>query len=169
MHCMYLLHNMTSSEKLLLTCCDVDQLVPMDILTDDVLLIVFDFYLKDPCRWKTLVHVCRRWRTIVFGSPHHLSLKLRCTHKTPTRDMLDVWPALPLLIRGQIYEKSDVDNIIAALERSDRVSEIRLYAYGRRKKLLEKVLAAMQEPFHDLTILALNLRGESSHWHFRID
>ncbi len=105
----------------------------------------------------------------MFGSPHHLSLKLRCTHKTPTRDMLDVWPALPLLIRGQIYEKSDVDNIIAALERSDRVSEISLYAFGQRMELLEKVLAAMQEPFHDLTILALNLKGESCHWHFRID
>jgi hypothetical protein len=105
----------------------------------------------------------------VFGSPRHLGLKLRCTHKTPVRDMLDVWPALPLLIRGHIYEKSGVDNIIAALERSDRVCEISLYAYKGRMELPEMVLAAMQEPFHDLTILTLDLRGESCHWRFRID
>jgi hypothetical protein len=105
----------------------------------------------------------------VFGSPRRLNLTLRCTHKMPARDMLDVWPALPLLIRGRIYEKSGVDNIIAALERSDRVSETSLSAYVEHKEHLEKVLAAMQEPFHDLTILALNLRGEPCHWRFRID
>ncbi len=141
MYSMYFLH----SEKLLLTCCDVDQLVPMDVLSDDVLLIVFDFYLEDTCQWKTLG-----------------------THKTPARDMLDVWPPLPLLIRGHIYENSDVDNIIAALERRDRVCEISLSAYEEHKEHLEEVLAAMQESFHDLTILALNLRGESCHWRFRI-
>src|SRR5260370_1152485 len=164
MYSMYFLH----SEKLLLTCCDVDQLVPMDVLSDDVLLIVFDFYLEDTCQWKTLVHVCRRWRSIVFGSPRRLNLKLRCTHKTPARDMLDVWPPLPLLIRGHIYENSDVDNIIAALERRDRVCEISLSAYEEHKEHLEEVLAAMQESFHDLTILSLNLRGESCHWRFPI-
>ncbi len=103
----------------------------MDVLPDDVLLVVFDFYLvkypkrdKDTSRWQTLVHVCRRWRSIVFGSPRRLNLKLRCTPKTPARDSLDVWPGLPLLIQGDIYEESDVDNIIAALERSDRVCKI---------------------------------------------
>ena len=106
----------------------------MDVLLDDVLLVVFYFYLvkcpkrdKDTCRWQTLVHVCRRWRSIVFGSPRRLNLKLHFTPKMPVRDSLDVWPALPLLIQGDIYEESDVDNIIAALERSDRVCKISLH------------------------------------------
>ncbi len=145
----------------------------MDVLPDDVLLVVFDFHLvkyakrdKDTCRWQTLVHVCRRWRSIVFGSPRRLNLKLRCTPKTPARDSLDVWPALPLLIQGDIYEESDVDNIIAALERSDRVCKISLHV---PKSHLEKVLASMQEPFPDLTSLGLNLKGDICHWPLRID
>ena len=58
---------------------------------DDVLLETFEFYLgKDvPDRvgnhnydgWQTLVHVCRRWRRIVFASPCHLDLKLYCTRQ----------------------------------------------------------------------------------------
>jgi hypothetical protein len=40
--------------------------------------------------WQTLVHVCRRWRTLVFGSPLFLKLELVCTVKTPARDTLDV-------------------------------------------------------------------------------
>ena len=145
----------------------------MDVLPDDVLLVVFDFYLvkyakrdKDTSRWQTLVHVCRRWRSIVFGSPRRLNLKLRCTPKTPVRYLLDVWPALPLLIQGDIYEESDVDNIISALEHSDRVCKISLHG---PKSHLEKVLASMQEPFPDLTSLALNLKGDICHWPLHID
>ena len=145
----------------------------MDVLLDDVLLVVFYFYLvkcpkrdKDTCRWQTLVHVCRRWRSIVLGSPRRLNLKLHCTPKMPVRDSLDVWPALPLLIQGDIYEESDVDNIIAALERSDRVCKISLHG---PKSHLEKVLASMEEPFPDLTSLSLNLKGDICHWPLRID
>jgi len=80
--------------------------------------------------------------------------------------LLGVWPALPLLIQGDIYEESDVDNIIAALERSDRVCKISLHV---PKSHLEKVLASMQEPFPDLTSLGLNLKGDICHWPLRID
>ena len=76
------------------------------------------------------MHVCRRWRTVVFGSPRRLNLRLVCTAKTPARDTLDVWPALPLFIRGYgNYPTESVDNIIAVLERCrDRVCKIRLDA-----------------------------------------
>ena len=50
--------------------------------------------------WQLLVHVCRRWRNVVFGSPRRLNLQLRCTHETPVKDKLDVWPSLPLIIKG---------------------------------------------------------------------
>jgi hypothetical protein len=141
------------------------------VLPDDVLLVIFYFYLvkyakrdKDTSRWQTLVHVCRRWRSLVFGSPRRLDLKLRCTLKTPARDLLDIWPALPLFIQGHIYQESDVDNIIAALERRDRVCKISLESH------LEKVLASMQEPFPDLTSLTLNFfEGDICHRPLRID
>jgi F-box associated protein len=82
--------------------CDVGQVIQIGVLPDDVLLEIFDFYLekrwrrgkkKDVEKWKSLVHVCRRWRSIVFRSPYRLDLKLFCTPKTPSKDTLDVWPA----------------------------------------------------------------------------
>ena len=92
------------------------------MLHDDVLLAIFDFYLdKDQEEnqsieaWQTLVHVCRRWRTLVFASPRHLDLRLVCTARISARDTLDVWPALPLEIQDDITTKR-VDNIISVLK-----------------------------------------------------
>ena len=104
-------------------------MVLIDTLPDEVLLAVFNSYVYG-CQniqekaeaWQSLVHVCRRWRRIVFGSPRHLDLQLVCTTRTPTRDTLDIWPALPLIIwRFSGYPKGSVDNIIAGLEHRDRV------------------------------------------------
>jgi hypothetical protein len=66
--------------------------------------------------------------------------------------MLDVWPALPLVIRGYV-SRPDMDNIIAVLERSDRVCKIDLH-YDPRSQA-EKLWAAMQEPFPELAHLKL--------------
>jgi hypothetical protein len=49
--------------------------------------------------WHTLVHVCRRWRDLVFASPRRLNLRLLCRKDTPVREMLDIWPALPIVIQ----------------------------------------------------------------------
>jgi hypothetical protein len=76
------------------------------------------------------------------------------------RNTLDVWPAFPLLIQGCAFETSGADNIAAALERSDRVNKIRLY--GVDSSLLEKGLAAMQEPFPELTHLELSSYDETA-------
>ena len=58
------------------------------MLSDDVLLGMFDFYVdedgetkEDVEVWQVLVHVCRRWRSIVFGSPRRLNLQLFCTSR----------------------------------------------------------------------------------------
>ena len=127
------------------------------MLPDDVLLEIFDFYVnrnggqyfkKEIEVWQTLVHVCRRWRSIVFGSPRRLNLRLFCTSVTPARDTLDLWPSLPLLIRD--IDPTKDDEILAVLERSDRVVGIELYGPN-----LETVLAAMQVPFPELTHLVL--------------
>ena len=56
-----------------------------------------------------------------FGSPRRLNLRLDCTRKTRVRDTLDVWPALPLVIRAAVTE-TNVDDIVAVLEHTDRVN-----------------------------------------------
>ena len=48
-------------QRLLLTRCDVGQVMSINILPDDVLLEIFNFFLRKAYRveaWQTLVHVC---------------------------------------------------------------------------------------------------------------
>ena len=140
-------------------------MISVDALPDDVLIAIFDQYvngdvLQGPINtgkeWQPLVHVCRRWRSIVFGSPRHLKLQLFCTERTRARDMLDVWPALPLAIwcdriKGVDNRIGGVDNLIAALERRERVCQIALA--NVQSSDLEIILEAMQQPFPELTRL----------------
>ena len=108
--------------------------------------------MKAKDKWQLLVHVCRRWINLVFQSPRHLNLQLYCTPETLARDTLDVWPALPLIIRGRMVSSSGTDNIIAALRHSNRIFHVHLSGLNYR---LEKVLATMQVPFPELTDLQL--------------
>ena len=111
----------------------------IDVLPDDVLLQTFEFYLgKDDTvginygrnydGWQTLVHVCLRWRCIVFASPRRLDLKLYCTRQRPVNSkMLDIWPELPIVIVAEnMKSKEDVTNVIAALRQHNRVCKILL-------------------------------------------
>src|SRR6266436_6413963 len=90
--------------------------------------------------------------------PRRLNLRLVCTPNTPARDTLDVWPALPLLIRGYMFLSSDEDDIIVALWQTNRVCQVSLRELEDRQ--LDKVLAAMQVPFPELTWLRLGSNGE---------
>jgi hypothetical protein len=109
--------------------------------------------------WQSLIHVCRRWRNVVFGSPNRLNLRLVCTDKTPAKDTLDVWPALPLFIRcyGN-YTAESLENIITVLRRSDRIYQIDLMYIPSSN--LKQVLEAMQKPFPLLTHLELSSSDE---------
>jgi hypothetical protein len=130
------------------------------MLPDEALLAIFDFCLdedalekKDVEAWQSLVHVCRQWRNVVFGSPRRLNLRLVCRAATPVGDSLDVWPPLPLVVRGEWLSDSHVDNIITVLEHSNRVCQIILYDVALQ---LERVVATMQESFPELTHLVLD-------------
>ena len=134
-------------------------MISIDALPDDVLLNIFDSYIhedlypgKQTWAWQLLIHVCRRWRSVVFGSPRRLDLRLFCTPMTRSRDRLDIWPTLPLIIDGGEFLPSRVDNLVAALKCSDRVCKINLPWIVNNK---EKYLAAMQQPFPELTHLDL--------------
>jgi hypothetical protein len=75
-------------------------------------------------------------------------------------DALDIWPTLPLIIRCRYdWSTGSVDNIIAVLERRDRVCRINLP--GVSSSNLEIILAAMQQPFPKLTDLILHSLHET--------
>ena len=81
---------------------DSDRLYPrvtISALSDDILVEIFvhvvgtkmDNYLfldgqrRFEGRWHTLVHVCKRWRSVVFSSPRRLDLRL-FLHKQKTSE-----------------------------------------------------------------------------------
>ena len=133
----------------------------MDMLPDVALLEIFHFYVDDDfwmTTWYTLVHVCRKWRDVVFGSPRRLNLRLWCNASTPVKERLDVWPQLPIAIAGSGRGKWGVDNLVAALKHNDRICHIHIRSDSSLQ--MEKVLAAMQQPFPALTILSLE--GETA-------
>ncbi|KAI0298238.1 hypothetical protein BC826DRAFT_1174170 [Russula brevipes] len=131
----------------------------IDKLTDDALLEIFDVYLEENRiidEWHTLVHVCRRWRNIVFASPHRLDLQVLCRGNRPVRATLDIWPVLPLEFRyhwAGTRNLPDKDDVIAALEHRDRVRKISLSPAPN--PVWEAVIVAMQVPFPELTYLSL--------------
>jgi hypothetical protein len=145
------------------------------MLPDDVLMEIFDFRVAEDFRlfdregiegWQILAHVCQRWRSVVFQSPRRLNLQLLCTPKTPARDTLDIWPPLPLIIRDVINifhnKPSRMDNIIAALERNDRVCDIKLNLGRLTSSQFGYITysAAILKPFPELTDLHLGMYND---------
>ena len=147
-----------------------DRLCPsatIDVLPDEVLLEAFEFYLdKDEADnfdfshnydgWQMLVHVCRRWRCIVFESPRRLDLKLYCTgQRSVYSRTLDIWPALPIVIHATgTKSEEDVTNIAAALRQHNRVCKI-YYDNGQFQDSSLRELVAIDDPFPALTSLQL--------------
>ena len=142
----------------------------IDILPDDVLLEIFACHVlegpescvqvSDTELWITLVHVCRRWRNIVFQSPRRLDIRIRCTARTRVTAMSNIWPALPIVIRdhypnvnlGSLLTEG-ADNIFAAFELKDRVDQISFWSYPRF--LLERISEPMLGSFPALTSLTI--------------
>ncbi|KAH9971467.1 hypothetical protein BGW80DRAFT_442004 [Lactifluus volemus] len=141
--------------------CRISPRVTTLSLPDEVLLDIFEFCLPYPVErrakaWPKLVHVCQRWRYIVFASPLRLDLYLLCTKRTPVREMLDIWPPLPIRIDYSSIDPQAEDNIIAALEHRNRVSSISLSWISMP---LENLVAVMEEPFPELESLYLHKEG----------
>jgi hypothetical protein len=147
--------------------CDVGRVtVTIDMLPDVALLEIFDCYMdlfrenKDDeitaYKWSILVHVCQKWRSVIFGSPRRLDLQLFCSDTTPVKETLAVWPRLPIIIE-QCNPQARMDNIIVALEHNDRVCRIDMVVPNSQ---WEEVFAQMQQPFPALTDLSI----QSNEW-----
>ena len=127
----------------------------IETLPDEVLLKVFDFYRSVGSvfsqGWITLVHVCRRWRSIVFASPLRLNLTLRCKASKPVRELQDTWPPLPIVIDAYRCLEEGADNTIAALEHNHRVREIDIFIEEVPSSVLGSFARVLQKPFPELT------------------
>jgi hypothetical protein len=135
----------------------------IDALPDEALLEVFSFYLveesedEDMELWHPLVHVCRRWRNIVFASPRRLNVRVFYTPTRQVNVMLDTWPDLPIQISAQGYKSlrwHGDNNLVAALGHTDRICRIHFNKISC--SAVEGFLPAMQKPFPALTSLAID-------------
>jgi hypothetical protein len=96
--------------------CDIGQ-VTIDILPEDVLLEMFDCYVAEANdfgiyeEWEILVHVCQKWRYVVFRSPLRLNIRILCSAGTPVREKLAVWPLLPMRIQHYVSSISSSSNL----------------------------------------------------------
>ncbi|KAH9169010.1 hypothetical protein EDB89DRAFT_2231549 [Lactarius sanguifluus] len=132
----------------------------IDILPDDILREIFSICLfkpyKHPTRrmrvWQNMVHVCQRWRQIIYGSSRYFDLHLFCSnlYGLPFRKDLGLWPEFPLIV--QYYIEGDEDDLIAALEHPGRVRRIILHMSGEE---VSDTVEAMEVPFPVLTHLEL--------------
>ena len=138
--------------------------VTINILPGDVLLLIFHFdrlayiegadrVLRLSWRWHRLVHVCRRWRSVVFASPNFLDLKLVCGPKT-RMELTGIWPLLPIIItnRQDWFIPEDYDFNSAIVHRN-RICEVTLNHLTRRQ--LQRLASAMQEQLPALIHLEL--------------
>jgi hypothetical protein len=145
--------------------------VTVSKLPDDVLLEIFVYvarrqveYCDSPVDgqrhsesgWRTLVHVCKRWRSVVFSSPRRLDLRLFCTDTRPVKKLLDIWPPLPIYIAAGLARGWGVTNLMAALAQQDRVCGIFIFAVPN--SLLQNAVA--MKPFPALTTLILTSNDE---------
>ncbi|KAI0246844.1 caspase domain-containing protein [Lactifluus subvellereus] len=149
---------------------NISQHAAIERLPDEVLLKIFNFdrhtLSQDlPWEWHRLVHVCRRWRYIIFDSPRSLDLQLFCTYGTPVKDKLDCWPVLPIVMRYAGLSSltlpeaaGDEDNIIAALQHPNRICTIQLAV---TTPLLERLATLAQDPLPVLQHLELSTQTET--------
>lgn len=139
-------------------------MIPINKLSNAILLEIFASYIDQSQlakrstkrtieAWQTLVHVCRRWRSIGFASPHRLNLQLVVTPEMPAIDTLDIWPAFPLVVKGHVSE-TRLDNIISVLQRNgNRVCQIDLD--GLTKTQLDEISSVTLGRFPELRDLKL--------------
>ena len=112
--------------------------------------------------WQILVHVCQRWRRIVFSSPRGLGLIILCTYGTPVKKNLGCWPPFPIIVdyftwSGMGSPPNHEDDVTAALEHPDRVRIIKLAVTSS----ILGIVVSVQEPFLGLEALWLSSRDRN--------
>ncbi|KAI9447012.1 hypothetical protein F5148DRAFT_743376 [Russula earlei] len=138
--------------------------VTINTLPDDVLVEIFHFYANQSIltnEWHTLVHVCQRWRHVVFASPRRLNLRLEYTGERPMSEMLDVWPVLPVEMNHALELSNSWENVAVALESEHRHHICQINLPRIPISHWERFTAAMQKPFPELTYLRFRVEDNT--------
>ena len=120
----------------------LDPLPPMSqihSLDDDILLEIFSCYrLEDEdnwylrLSWRKLVHVCRRWRHLIYEESSYMDMCLLLTNHSPSMGPPSHLLHLPLVIACSDRTKTTIrngeDNIHLGLQQHDRVRRVFLRA-----------------------------------------
>lgn len=131
-------------------------------LPDELLVEIFDFYRQDKLdnvsnyqwwsiklEWFKLIHVCKRWRTVLFASSSRLDLRLVLPQKGGHMKTITSrhFPPLPIDIHYNCTRRSippnDMSRILSALKRPDRIRRI---AFIGTKAILGKLLKVTNCP-----------------------
>ena len=136
----------------------------IDILPDDVLLLIFHFDGLEnphwrPYWWHRLVHVCRKWRSIVFASSNFLKLKLEAGCLKKRMELIDIWPSLPISLRNGMLRPTPED-YGSLIMHTSRISRITFFLLSNSQ--LQGLALAMQETFPALTHLTLSCRDRQA-------
>jgi hypothetical protein len=144
---------------------------PIHNLDEDSLLQIFSSYwLEDEKNWYLrlgwliLIHVCPRWRNLIYGSWSYLDMCLLLTNDSPSMDTLSHLPPLPLVIdysdRTGTSTRKDEGNIYLGLQQHDRVRRVVLQAPSSK---LSMWLEPMNKPYPmlgDLSLLSTTMDSE---------
>jgi hypothetical protein len=135
------------------------------ILDDDSLLQIFScFRLEDEeswnlrFTWRKLVHVCRRWRYLIFDLSSHLDMCLplsALTNDSLSANTLSYLPPLLLVIdyyKTTAMTQKDEDNVRLGLQEHGRVRGVVLRASSSS---LRTCLGQMNQLFPRLRVLSL--------------
>jgi hypothetical protein len=102
--------------------------ITIEKLSDKVLLKIFCCFLDaSPRSWPTLIHICRKWRRIVFDSQQALPIRLFFAHGTPVLKTLKYWPTMPGGF-PVLYPPAPEDEVNISLPRSNSLSTLLPYA-----------------------------------------
>jgi len=99
--------------------------VTIRTLPDDALVEIFSIYVEGEYQtyegefgikrlevWYALVHVCQRWRNLIFALPRRLNLRLVCMSKTPVKKVLDIWPTFPIVLHDWILDDNALLSVV---------------------------------------------------------
>ena len=139
-------------------------------LPDELLIEIFDFYRQESERWTAqwstepewfvLVHVCKRWRAVMFESASRLDLRLVLTAQRggDFEPILAHVPPLPIDM-DYYYKRSGLNlhHVSDALEHPDRFRQITFRGPDRD---LNELLYAIEYPLPALESLDLVAEGD---------
>ena len=103
-------------------------------------------------QWYMLLHVCRKWRYLMFESASFLKLCLLCRPETPVAEMLMHFPPLPLIVEcnGGIGRGPSLKNMLLPFQHPDRVYSINIggwefgYAFREQEGALDKAFPVLE-------------------------